>query len=192
MAKQNRNQNNRQLHTKELDKRKGAINPIELPMDLPEEVAEAIKLVPTESREKFLQLFVSTTSTKTIRKSMLPPSDEFQKYEETLPGMANRLMAMSEKEQEYRHSTERSVMEKEQSHRQEMDRKIVDKNLLLEERNQVMTFLLAIGLFGVGVLAMYLQMQWVAVTIFGTTVISIWIKDKIIKSKKVKNTEAEE
>lgn len=123
---------------------------------------------------------------------MLPPSDEFQKYEETLPGMANRLMAMSEKEQEYRHSTERSVMEKEQSHRQEMDRKIVDKNLLLEERNQIMTFLLAIGLFGVGVLAMYLKMQWVAVTIFGTTVISIWIKDKIIKPKKVKNTESEE
>ena len=41
----------------------------------------------------------------------LPPSSEFDRYEQTLPGAANRIIAMAEKEIEHRHKNENQIVE---------------------------------------------------------------------------------
>lgn len=46
-------------------------------------------------------------------KGPLPSSQEFAKYEETLPGAADTILRMAEAEQKHRHETESAVIEAE-------------------------------------------------------------------------------
>jgi uncharacterized membrane protein len=67
----------------------------------------------------------------------LPTASEFAGYDKTLPGAAERLLVMTEKQAE---------------HRQKMDEKIVDKSLRLNGMGQITSFLICCIGFGIGVL----------------------------------------
>jgi uncharacterized membrane protein len=55
----------------------------------------------------------------------LPPASEFAAYDKALPGTAERLVSMAEKQSE---------------HRRKMDEKIVDKSLRLNSVGQIISF----------------------------------------------------
>jgi len=59
----------------------------------------------------------------------LPPSKEFGNYEQTLPGAANRILAMAEQESE---------------HRRKNEEKIVIHSMKKSGRGQIFAFILAI------------------------------------------------
>lgn len=48
-----------------------------------------------------------------IRSAPLPTPDEFEKYDKTLPGAANRILVMAESEQQFRHGFNNNQIEKE-------------------------------------------------------------------------------
>lgn len=83
----------------------------------------------------------SVTQTQTFHQGPLPPAHEFEKYEQIQPGMADRIMGMAEKEQNYGH---------------ERDRKIIDGTFVLKKRAQLFAFILSI-IFIIGGFIMIFQ-----------------------------------
>ena len=59
----------------------------------------------------------------------LPTSKEFAGYEQALPGAAERILRISEKEVEHRHKNED---------------KIIEKSLKLSDRGQILAFIIAL------------------------------------------------
>jgi len=45
----------------------------------------------------------------------LPPANQFAEYEHTLPGAADRILALAEKEMEHRHQNEEVIVKKSMS-----------------------------------------------------------------------------
>jgi uncharacterized membrane protein len=58
------------------------------------------------------KLPVRTISKRVSYSGPLPPSSEFAQYEKALPGAAERILALAEKEVEHRHKADNKVIEK--------------------------------------------------------------------------------
>jgi len=63
--------------------------------------AELLELIPEEKREKASLLIQASFSH--YFQGPIPPPEVIKGYEKVLPGSANRIIAMAEKEQDYRH-----------------------------------------------------------------------------------------
>lgn len=62
-----------------------------------------------EDKKRFLAILerniaVKVTSSVQVRSGPLPPAEDLAKYEDVLPGSADRIMTMGEKEQDHRHA----------------------------------------------------------------------------------------
>lgn len=73
----------------------------------------------------------------------LPPANQFAQYEETLPGAADRILSLTEKEAEHRHKNEDAI---------------VEKSMFLGDRGQIFAFILSLISLG-GILASILLKQ---------------------------------
>jgi uncharacterized membrane protein len=76
----------------------------------------------------------------------LPPANQFAEYEHTLPGAADRILALAEKEAEHRHQNEDAV---------------VNKSMSLGGRGQLFAFILSLISMGI-ILASILLKQPIA------------------------------
>jgi uncharacterized membrane protein len=78
----------------------------------------------------------------------LPTAQQFAEYERTLPGAANRILALAEKEAEHRHKNENAI---------------VDKSMLLGGRGQIFAFVMSIVSMGVIFVSILLKQPFAAI-----------------------------
>ena len=91
-------------------------------------------------------------------KGPLPPPSLFRQYDETLPGSAERIMQLSEKEQSHRHQWDNKALEYE------------GKEVIY---GQWFGFILGIlGISG-GIFCAYIDQPWVAAVLVGTSLAGI-------------------
>lgn len=64
-----------------------------------------------------------------MHKGPIPPADEFRKYEEVLPGSADRILTMAEKQS---------------AHRQTMENRAISEGIKSSNRGQIFGFIIAI------------------------------------------------
>lgn len=88
----------------------------------------------------------------------LPHPDLFKRYEETLPGAADRILKMAESEQNQRHQTNKELLAMYRDER---------------KRGQYLGCFLSAGFALMGFILGYLGHEWLAGTIFIVSVISI-------------------
>lgn len=84
----------------------------------------------------------------------IPPPEALREYEKTLPGAAERILAMAEKEQSHRHEITKSVVER-------------------EKRGQLMGLFLIVLLIGVALFLALSHLVWLAGIIFGTLIVAL-------------------
>lgn len=80
-------------------------------LDSPEDVVEFINHLPDEQREQVAEGLSRTLliSQKTFI-GPLPHPDDFAKYDQVMPGAANRIMSMAEKEQQIRADSQDAIL----------------------------------------------------------------------------------
>lgn len=68
---------------------------------------EAVSQLPQDVQQKILQISVQQTQ---MWSGPIPSPDALEKYNHVLPGSANRLLSLAEKEQNHRHDMDRNVL----------------------------------------------------------------------------------
>ena len=110
----------------------------------------------------------TTTITK-AHQGPLPPEDSFASYEQTLPGAAERIMAMTEANGEHRREMERRQLEADISHRDqvyETQRLSIQGSLRSDLAGQVIGGIIAIGCVIGAVLTGLQTGNWLIVAAF--------------------------
>jgi len=108
---------------------------------IPEKLEKIIDFIPDdENKKEAIELLLSEITTleylSQTYSGPLPPSDEMVQYEKTLPGSADRIIAMAENQNE---------------HRREMEK--IDLPVQHKQFKRGQVFSLTIGLFGLSVTA---------------------------------------
>lgn len=83
--------------------------PTELTSQTPEEIDVILKDVPEEYRER-IQCAIVHQSQRSVFQGPLPPPEIFAKYDSILPGAAERILAMAEKEQNHRINSDEKII----------------------------------------------------------------------------------
>lgn len=152
-----------------------------LPEINPENLPEIVKQLGPEETANLLALGMEVTSRQHI--GPLPSSEDFERYEKSKPGAAERILAHMEREQSFRHS----YMEKEQSFRQEMvknERKDLRTEAMM---GQSFGLIVMLALIGGGLFSVYLQAHpTVTIAFIGATAVGAvkYFIDGRSKSKK--------
>ena len=126
------------------------------------ELAEILEDVPPATRKQIVQAFQKIES----HSGWLPSPDYLRRYEETLPGLAERIVAMPEREQLHRHKVTEEAFS-------------ADSSLKMRGQFLAITSLILLLLFAV-FLAFEHQYEWAAkVAIFGIVgVVGIFVTGK--------------
>lgn len=86
-----------------LDQADAVVPPVE---ELEEKLSDVLDQVPDPARREIRQLFLAFARYQ----GPLPPPQMFRDYEDVLPGAADRIIAMTEKEQSHRHRWEADAL----------------------------------------------------------------------------------
>lgn len=113
------------------------------------EVIEAFERLPEESRTRVTSMMVSREF-----HGPLPPASEFREYNKVLPGAAERILAMAEKNV--------SMLEKTTDAHIQNENKIVDHNINEEKKGSCFGLLIGIGALGSAVYLASTGHDWVA------------------------------
>lgn len=135
------------------------------------ELEELIALVPKDKKKKAENLVAVVQSRITSFSGPLPPPECFEQYEQVLPGSAERILAMAEKQQ---------------NHRIEQEKFVLSKKIKISGRGQIFGFIALILLIGVSVLFMCNDMkEWAGVlsTVTLATIVGLFINGKINNQK---------
>ena len=135
----------------DLDKNEGSVGKPADPSQLTPEIIEAA----TERAQKTI---IAQSERYFSFSGPLPPPDDLKKYNEILPGAADRIMTMAEKEQ---------------SHRHDSDRILIEGEIRTTRFGQVFGFIIALFGFGVAIFMAYLGLSWASFGVFFTTIGSI-------------------
>lgn len=119
---------------------------------VPEEVVEVLNSLPKEKRMVIMKAMVHS--------GPLPHPDLLNGYEKTLPGAADRILIMTEKEQAHRHEVDQQLLE-------------YDRSDL--RRGQNFGFVLALILILAALVIVYLGHEVLAGVIFGTTLLGVLV-----------------
>lgn len=136
---------------------KGDAHIIENIYELPEDAMEVLEELPDEKRQIMLKAMVSVEQSSSFA-GPLPPPSLFNGYEKTLPGAADRILTMAEKEQENRHFNNKEMLNQIKGER---------------KRGQYMGCSLVVFLAICGLLLGYLGHDWLSGVIFTGALISV-------------------
>jgi uncharacterized membrane protein len=109
----------------------------------------------------------------------LPHPDTLAAYEETLPGAADRILAMAERQAE---------------HRQAMESKVIDSNCRSQERGPILGFSLALVVAGLGGFLSYSGQEisgLVAMLVPLASIVAVFITGKLSGRKELKAKRSE-
>lgn len=136
----------------------GAVNKYnEIIPDAPEDINEILMSLPEEKRVKMME-FVGYMEEYKSFNGPLPAPDDFQQYEKVLPGAADRILSMAEKQL---------------AHRTDLEKEIVAKNFRQSSIGQYIGGILAFICLGVSFWLGMNGHDWLACIIATTTVIGI-------------------
>ena len=126
--------------------------------ELPEGLAQILNDLPEEKRDVIRGAMVHLEQRSFS--GPLPHPELFEGYERTLPGAANRIMTMSEKEQEHRHQIEIGILK---------------QKCKKQNRGQLYGCGLAVFFAVVAFALALMGHEIIASVIFGTTIIAVLI-----------------
>jgi len=78
--------------------------------ELEHRIEKAIPGIPKEKRKQVVKIAKSFALKSTFYQGPLPPPELFKKYEEILPGSAERILKMAEKQSNHRQAIEKRVV----------------------------------------------------------------------------------
>jgi uncharacterized membrane protein len=106
----------------------------------------------------------------TINNRSLPESKEFAAYEQTLPGAAERILVLAEKEAAHRHQNED---------------KVIQESLKLGKRGQIFALIISMVAMGVVILSIFFSQPVAAIapTIVALTGLTSIFTNKLKKNK---------
>ena len=102
----------------------------------------------------------------------LPQPTDFGAYEKTLPGASERILAMAERESEFRHESELRKLEI-TAKQAELATREIELSRLETKRGQLLSFLLTFLAFIAAVVCAWLKQPTVGCIIAGTTLIGV-------------------
>ncbi len=76
----------------------------------PDDIQKFIHNLPEEQKAQLVEQIITDTSISETFSGPLPPPDDFAKYENVLPGAADRIIAMAEKEQQIRANGDNAIL----------------------------------------------------------------------------------
>lgn len=127
-------------------------------LELPNELKSVVELVPKEKQKVATERLVSIISQS--YHGPLPPANELARYEEIVPGFANRIVKLAEEEA---------------IHRRNLENTIVRRQLNQSSAGQWLGSILSVILIGVGGFLTYNGHDTVGGVIFGTTIVGLAI-----------------
>lgn len=122
-----------------------------------EELRKVLESIPEEKRNAIVSGIFAMVESRQFS-GPLPAPEDIAKYEKTLPGSAERILSMAEKQQE---------------HRMESERKIIDYKTGVGKRGQWLGFILVILCIAASVALGFLGHDWLAGCIGVTTVLGV-------------------
>ena len=79
-------------------------------VNTPEHIQELIHHLPDEQKAQLVEELVDSAIVKTTFSGPLPPPKDFAEYEKVLPGAAERILSMPEREQEIRAESQKKIL----------------------------------------------------------------------------------
>lgn len=131
--------------------------PTELTSQTPEEIDVILKDVPEEYRER-IQCAIVHQSQRSVFQGPLPHPEILKGYDLIIPGAAERILVMAEKEQ---------------THRIDSDRYIIEEQMTQFKRGQMMGFILCLVLIVVAIVFAFLGHVVLATIILSGTIVSL-------------------
>lgn len=137
-----------------------------------DELEQLLELVPNEKRDR------ANAIVAIVRESMfsgpIPPPEQFGQYETILPGSADRILKMAEKQQD---------------HRMEIEKEAISKSLAHNRRGQTFGFIAMLLMLGLSVFFALNGMEAWAGTIGSVTIVTLvalFITGNVQNSKELK------
>jgi uncharacterized membrane protein len=140
-----------------------------------EELKEALESIPEEKRNTIMSGIFAMVESRQFS-GPLPAPEDFAKYEENLPGSAERILRMAEKQQE---------------HRIESESKIIGYKTSVGKRGQWLGFILVILCIAASVMLGLFGHDWLAGCIGVTTVLGVAAVFVLGKEPNTKKNEQE-
>jgi uncharacterized membrane protein len=149
---------------------------IALPSDgADEDIGQLLEGIPLEKRARIIEIVTSNITESKSHSGWLPTPEDLKAYNDVLPGLAERIVAMPEREQTHRHLVIETMVKDDRD---------------LKSRGQRLAMVSLILLLSVSVLLIALgQYDWGArIAIFGIVgVVGIFVTGKWVDSKFAKN-----
>lgn len=142
-------------------------------LELPEDAVEVLKELPEDKQKIMLSAMISVEQSSSFA-GPLPPPSLFKGYEQVLPGAADRILSMAEKEQASRHTSNTEMLNTYKGER---------------KRGQYMGCSLVVLLALCGLFLGYLGHDWLSGVIFTGALISVPIIFVLNKEPKNDNKE---
>lgn len=139
------------------------------------DVEKILNSLPKEKKDKLLRFLTLKIQHSEEFHGPIPPPDLFAKYEQILPGSADRILRMAENQQE---------------HRMQLENKIMTEQLSMSKRGQMCALVVFILGLGISVLFAYFGMKWFAgtfATVTLVTIIGLFINGKKSINRNLRN-----
>lgn len=141
------------------------------PDNVNNELDKLIELVPKEKKERANAIVSIVRESLVAFSGPIPPPEQFAQYEKILPGSADRILKMAEKQQD---------------HRIEVEKEAISKSLSHNRRGQTFGFIAMLLMLGLAVLFVFKGMKWWA-GIIGTvtiaTLVTLFISGNVQNKK---------
>lgn len=128
----------------------------------PEEVGDKLesllKLVPKDKKKKASAIVAVVKESLVAFSGPIPPPEQFEQYENILPGSADRILKMAEKQQD---------------HRIEIEKEAISKSLNLNRRGQTFGFITMLLMLALSVFFALNGMKVWAGTIGSVTIVTL-------------------
>jgi len=154
----------------------GEVVPNEIPEVEAEEIGRVLEMVPPQSRGQL----VAVLSKVTAHRGPLPPPGMLAEYDQVLPGLAERIVRLPEKEQEHRHA---------------MVDRALGREIKLKERGQLLGFVSLILLLLFAAYLVYAGDTKAAAAVASVTivgVVGVFVTGRYLESKDSKAPVLEE
>lgn len=140
-----------------------------------DELERLVELVPKEKKEKANQIISVVKESMIAFSGPIPPPEQFEQYERILPGSADRILKMAEKQQD---------------HRMTIEKEAVTKSLNHNRRGQTFGFIAMLLMLGLSVFFVLNGMKvWAGIigSVTIATLVTLFISGNVQNNKELKS-----
>lgn len=140
-----------------------------------DELERLVELVPKEKKEKANQIISVVKESMIAFSGPIPPPEQFEQYERILPGSADRILKMAEKQQD---------------HRMAIEKEAITKSLNHNRRGQTFGFIAMLLMLGLSVFFVLNGMKvWAGIigSVTIATLVTLFISGNVQNNKELKS-----